>query len=69
MAIRAKKLQVAGGIAELETATQVGPIVLFGVCFVLALLTTGWLAKVMLSAKPLEEATPDSAAGAARGED
>ena len=52
LAIRQRLLTEADGVPNLEIATQVGPIVLFGVCFVLALGVVGWLARVMLSARP-----------------
>ena len=55
LAIRVRLLAEAEVPQAIETATQVGPIVLFGVCFVLALWVVGWLARVMLSARPASE--------------
>lgn len=63
LAIRERLLDRAEVVRDLETATQVGPIVLFGVCFVIALLVSGWLVRVMFSARPMPHHPKSPSAG------
>jgi hypothetical protein len=51
-ATRADRLQSIADIPAVETATQVGPIVLFGVCLVVAVGVLAWLVSVALKAGP-----------------
>jgi hypothetical protein len=55
--VRDNRLAAAGGVEPPPTDTQVGPIVLFVVCLLVAVAALGWLIRVMASAKPPEDAS------------